>query len=429
MTAFALRERPRILVVTLRRLGDVLFATPLIASLRRAWPQAAIDALVFEHTAGILAGNPDLDSVITMPARRSVPQGLALALRLLRRYDLAVSTQSGDRPTAFAAIAGRRSVGPVDDGLRGALRRLVLSRGVTRPAGLHRLEEMLRLADALGSLALPAWCVPAAPPPPPAFLSEKRKARLRTCRRPACVRARRIAPNATRWSMRRRCSSTNAGPRAAGATSLRRCAIADSPSWRPAAPMRPSAPSSTRYGPGLADVVRLDGRLSWPQLTNLLEGARAYVGPDTAVTHLAAASGCPTVALFGPTDPRLWGPVPAGGLDAMWQAAGTIQRRGNVWLVQNPQPCLPCHHEGCDRNLASRSRCLDELPAAQVMRAVDQALGRPRGGVAPVARVRDRAPGGEAKTSATGQTPVWIAARREAGLERRLSFSIPGWAG
>lgn len=123
-----------------------------------------------------------------------------------------------------------------------------------------------------------------------------------------------------------------------------------------------------------ADVVRLDGRLSWPQLTNLLEGARAYVGPDTAVTHLAAASGCPTVALFGPTDPRLWGPIPAGGLDAMWQAAGTIQRRGNVWLVQNPQPCLPCHHEGCDRNLASRSRCLDELPAAQVMRAVDQAL-------------------------------------------------------
>jgi len=44
------------------------------------------------------------------------------------------------------------------------------------------------------------------------------------------------------------------------------------------------------------------------------QGARLYVGPDTSVTHLAAASGCPTIALFGPTDPRLWGPWPEHGL-------------------------------------------------------------------------------------------------------------------
>ena len=35
-----------ILVICMRRLGDVLLCTPLIASLRRAWPQARIDALV-----------------------------------------------------------------------------------------------------------------------------------------------------------------------------------------------------------------------------------------------------------------------------------------------------------------------------------------------------------------------------------------------
>ncbi|MBV9970749.1 MAG: hypothetical protein JO228_12260, partial [Xanthobacteraceae bacterium] len=51
----ALPPRPRILVVTLRRLGDVLFATPLIASLRRAYPAARIEALVFADTAGMLA--------------------------------------------------------------------------------------------------------------------------------------------------------------------------------------------------------------------------------------------------------------------------------------------------------------------------------------------------------------------------------------
>ena len=122
------------------------------------------------------------------------------------------------------------------------------------------------------------------------------------------------------------------------------------------------------------DITRLDGRLSWPQIAALIAGARLYVGPDTSVTHLAAASGCPTVALYGPTDPRLWGPVPADGLDPMWEARGTIQQRGNVWLVQNPQPCQPCHNEGCDRHLLSRSRCLDELTPAQVWRAVDAAL-------------------------------------------------------
>jgi heptosyltransferase-3 len=98
------------------------------------------------------------------------------------------------------------------------------------------------------------------------------------------------------------------------------------------------------------------------------------VGPDTSVTHLAAAAGCPTVAVFGPTDPREWGPVPAGGLDPMWDAAGTIQRRKNVWLVQHPLPCLPCRNEGCERHVASFSRCLDDLPPAQVLAAADAAL-------------------------------------------------------
>jgi heptosyltransferase-3 len=122
------------------------------------------------------------------------------------------------------------------------------------------------------------------------------------------------------------------------------------------------------------DVTRLDGRLDWPQLAATIAAARAYIGPDTAITHLAAATGTPTVALYGPTDPRLWGPWPVGGLDRPWAAAGTIQHRGNVWLVQNPLPCLPCQLEGCERRLDSFSQCLDELSAVQVIAAVDQAL-------------------------------------------------------
>ena len=93
-------------------------------------------------------------------------------------------------------------------------------------------------------------------------------------------------------------------------------------------------------------VKRLDGALSWPELAALIGGASIYVGPDTSVTHLASATGTPTIALYGPTDPRLWGPWPVGGPEMPWTAAGTIQAQGNVWLVQNPLPCLPCQQGG-----------------------------------------------------------------------------------
>ena len=108
----ALPAQPRILVVALRRLGDVLLTTPLIRSLRRAWPDATIDALVFADTAGILDGNPDLNGVIAMPPRPTDGAEPGARQRgCCARYDLAISTQSGDRPTFFAIVAGRMRVG------------------------------------------------------------------------------------------------------------------------------------------------------------------------------------------------------------------------------------------------------------------------------------------------------------------------------
>ena len=44
------------------------------------------------------------------------------------------------------------------------------------------------------------------------------------------------------------------------------------------------------------------------ELAGLLALARGYVGNDSGVSHLAAALGTPTVAVFGPTDPVAWGP-------------------------------------------------------------------------------------------------------------------------
>ena len=108
MTSIDLPERPRILVVTLRRLGDVLLTTPLVRTIRRGFPQARLEVLVFRGSERILKGNPDIDDVITIPERPSAGETLALVRRLWRRYDLAVTTQAGDRPTFYAVVAGRR---------------------------------------------------------------------------------------------------------------------------------------------------------------------------------------------------------------------------------------------------------------------------------------------------------------------------------
>lgn len=55
------------------------------------------------------------------------------------------------------------------------------------------------------------------------------------------------------------------------------------------------------------------GRRVWeslplPSLAAALSRCRIYAGNDSGVTHLAAACGCPTVALFGASDPVVWSP-------------------------------------------------------------------------------------------------------------------------
>jgi ADP-heptose:LPS heptosyltransferase len=59
----------------------------------------------------------------------------------------------------------------------------------------------------------------------------------------------------------------------------------------------------------LDSSVPLPQELSLVELVRYLCRARVFVGNDSGITHLAAYLGCPTIALFGPTDPRIWGPI------------------------------------------------------------------------------------------------------------------------
>lgn len=59
----------------------------------------------------------------------------------------------------------------------------------------------------------------------------------------------------------------------------------------------------------LPEARPIPRNLSLRELARYLRECRAFIGNDSGITHLAAYLGCPTIALFGPTDPRMWGPI------------------------------------------------------------------------------------------------------------------------
>ena len=123
---------------------------------------------------------------------------------------------------------------------------------------------------------------------------------------------------------------------------------------------------------GLAEP---SGQKSLGETAELIRRAQLYVGPDTAVTHIAAATGTPTIALFGPSNPVKWGPWPSDWTShqSPWSRRGG-GRQGNVILLQGEGDCVPCLLEGCKRNVSSYSDCLLKLDAGKVIQAAESLL-------------------------------------------------------
>lgn len=350
----------RVLVVVTRRIGDVLLTTPLIRSVKRAWPHAAVDVLVFAGTEGILAGNPDVNDVITIGERPGFGEHVALAAKIWRRYDLALSVVPSDRPTVYAWLAAPRRAGLVVDEPKQRWKKALLGRWVAfDDRDTHTVLMHLKLAEAIGiatcheivlstSAADTAEIVrrlPFAPDDPYVVFHAYPKFNYKMWRREAWL------------ELAAHVHARGFHVVFTGGRDAEELAYVDS--------IARDLPHSTN----------LAGKLTLAQTAGLLKGARAYVGPDTAVTHMAAASGIPVVALYGPTNPVKWGPWPHAYTQPVnpWRRLGT-QCVNNVTLVQGTATCVPCFHEGCDRHTGSYSDCLQGLPASRVTAALDRAL-------------------------------------------------------
>ncbi|MHA7959250.1 glycosyltransferase family 9 protein [Streptomyces sp. L500] len=97
-------------------------------------------------------------------------------------------------------------------------------------------------------------------------------------------------------------------------------------------------------GPGEEELVGavavagagpLTGGLPFGVLSALVAGASAVVSGDTGLAHLAVAHGTPSVTLFGPVAPALWGPPPSPRHAALWHPGPPGDPHGDV-----PDPLL-----------------------------------------------------------------------------------------
>jgi heptosyltransferase-3 len=358
-----MRIPKRVLVIVMRRIGDVLLITPLIRSLRFAWPDAAIDVLAFEGTEGVIAANGDIRRILSVPEGAGIGAHLRMLKSILRRYDVAISTQSGDRPSFYAWAAGKTAIGTLEDDAGAFWKRRLLTRWTLFDnRNTHTVVMNLRLAELLGierkfdvvvswhpsdenrvSSMLPFDAVTE----PYAVLHPFPKFNYKMW-------------NQDGWAgLARRL--LDRGLRVVFTGS--------------------SAPDEISYVKEIArglpeKAVDMAGRLNLGETGFLLSRARVYAGPDTVVTHMAAALGVPTVALYGPTNPVKWGPWPKNHVsDSSPYAMKGSQRVGNVILLQGAGDCVPCREEGCEGRIDSFSKCLLELTVEGVIEAVDEALG------------------------------------------------------
>jgi len=358
-----MRTPPRsVLIIVARRLGDVLLATPLIRSVKRAWPDAAVDVLVFEGTQAVLAANPDVRRVLAVPERPGWLAHLAFIFGLLRCYDIALSTQHGDRPTLYAFLAGRWRAGLLMPTSKERWKRPLLDAWAPFDNwNTHTVLMNLALTELLGIEPQREVAVCWSPQ------DDARVDELLGRSGPVAVLHPYPKFNYKMWH---------------------RAGWIEAAGWLAARGHRVvltggAEPAEIAYVADLArdmppGTVNLAGQLSLGASACLLSRAAAYVGPDTAVTHMAAALGVPSVALYGPTDPVKWGPWPKGHDSATnpWRRLGS-QVVGRVSLIQGNTPCAPCGNEGCERNVESYSDCLQQLPASTVIAALETVMGSP----------------------------------------------------
>jgi len=296
-----------VLVVRLSALGDLLRTLPAVRLLRRALPLARLVWVVEDRWTAAIEGHADLDRLLVLPRKmwsemwRS-PRRWAELLVSIRDFRRRLRSEQADLAIDFhgnlrSGVAAWCSGAPVRLGYDGHQQKEGNRWFTThrRPAGERRTSRIDRNLGLLGALDLAVGPLPQLELPLASRGAVSAAAVLREALPEAAGYAI-VNPGASRAQQHKK------PPAALLAAACRRLAA------RKVLPL-------VVWGPGEKDdamaVVAAAGgaRLAPPTelatLAALLAGARLFVGGDSGPLHLACATGCPVLALYGPTDPEV----------------------------------------------------------------------------------------------------------------------------
>lgn len=289
----------RILLVKTSSLGDVIHNLPVASDLRRHFPQATIDWCVEESFAAIPRLHPAISRIIPVAVRRwrkALLQGatwreMADFQRTVRElpYDVILDTQGLAKSALLASRASGPLAGYAADSAREPLAARFYDRHFSVDKSLHAVvRNRLLGAAALGYTLDDAVDYGiAAPQLALDWLPEMYKNSPYVVLLTATSRDDKLWPE-THW--------IELGKALA---ELGLCAVL--PAGNPVERERAARLVAAMPNALAAPPMPIDA------LATLLAGARAVVGVDTGLTHLAVALKVPTVALYTATDPGLTG--------------------------------------------------------------------------------------------------------------------------
>jgi heptosyltransferase-1 len=316
-----------ILIVKTSSMGDVVHALPLVSDLARARPAATIDWVVEEGFAAIPRLHPAVDRVMTVALRRwrkallkrATWAEIAAFRRELRAhsYDAVIDCQGLIKSALIAATAR----GPVWGHDRASAREPLAALLYRHPVSVERGQHAIARNRVLGAVAL-AYSMDDAPrfalQIPPLVMPE-----LADCTRRSYAVLLTNASRATKlWPVERWRAVESA---------LAEHGLNSVLFWGDEA--EESATRALGRGMRRAWVAP---RATLDQLTAVLAGARIVIGLDTGLTHLAAATGVPTIGIFCDYDPKLVGVtgdarcVSLGGVDRAPAATDVIAAAGRI---------------------------------------------------------------------------------------------------
>jgi len=351
--------RPKILLVRLRLIGDVVLTTPLIRALRRNYPDAHLTYLVEAAAAPVIRGNRNLSDIVVVPRTGGVARvrdDLALARRLRRqRFDVAIDLHGGPRAAWLTWSSGA----PVRIGYRIQGRSWMYTHVVPRPRDEAPRSTVVNQWDLLGPLGVE--------PPDPvldpleveadatasASVDRRLKSAGMTAAHPIVVIHVSAGNPFRRWPPQSFEALVVALVRR---DPSRRVILTSGPSDAHAA-IAIAGSARAALGP-LAGAVPEVGEFDLAELRALVCRAAVYIGGDSGPLHIAGTTTTPIVALFGPT-----------------LAERSMPWRDPRWFAEavdaGPLECRPCRQREC---APGDFRCLTRITAEQVAAAAERAI-------------------------------------------------------